>query len=138
MHEQRQKNASEAWRIASDVNYCIAKIVGKFVAYPDVDREAFRRVHGAIRRGLRTSARERGVQDFCQELRAVISCPLTELLRPPCADGVDTRLAAIAQVVRDHSGLDDDLFGELIQGLLSWRRQDREVILDTLSGLIRR
>src|SRR5262245_35056221 len=109
MEANKEALENEARRIASSVTICLSKIIGRYAAYPNVDSAAYRRIHEAIERGLgkgRSSAR---VRNFCQELRAVTSCPIRELLRSEGADDTDARLVAIAQAVREHCGLDDEL-----------------------------
>jgi len=127
----------EAWHIATALNICIAKVVGKYTAYPQVDSEAFHRVFSTVEKGLRGRWQEAKLGDFCQELRAVASCPIRELLRSAGADDTDTRIAAIAQVVRVHAGLSDDVFREILTGLLSWEAEDKNVILEALVRIVR-
>ena len=127
----------EAWRIATTLNFCLAKIVGKYAAYPKVDTHAFHRVRSAIETGLKKRSHEVKLGDFCQELRAVASCPSAELLRSAGSDATDCRIAAIAQVVHEYASLDEDIFRELLTGLLSWEPKDKKVILKALSGIIR-
>jgi hypothetical protein len=127
----------EAWRIVSALNFCLAKIVGKYADYPRIDPAVFQKIHNAIREGLSRSREKLVIGDLCQELRSVVSCPVAELLRPSGAEGVDTRITAIAQVVRQGSRLRDEVFRELLTGLLSWERRDKEVILKALTGIIR-
>lgn len=127
----------EAWRIATTLNFCLAKIVGKYAAYPQVDSQVFRRIRSAVESGLRRRSREAKLGDFCQELRAVASCPTAELLRSAGSDETDSRIAAIAQVVREYASLDDALFRELLTGLLSWEPKDKDVILKALVGIVR-
>lgn len=125
------------WRIVTTLNLCIAKIVGKYAAYPSVDTAAFERVHGALTRGLNRKKSPSELANFCQELRAVVNCPVCELIRPKGADDTDTRLSAIAFVVRTHAGLDDLLLSEIVTGLLSWNAADKALILKTLQTIIR-
>ncbi|MBI4601502.1 MAG: hypothetical protein HY721_06000 [Planctomycetes bacterium] len=127
---------TEAWRIAADVNFCVSKIVGRYAAYPQVDAGAFRRVHTTVDRGLKR-LKGSAVRDLCQELRAVTSCHVSELLRAQGADETDTRIVAIAQVLRERCGIPDDLFREVLAGLLSWTPGDKLVILDALVKVIR-
>jgi len=127
----------EAWRIATTLNFCLAKIVGKYAAYPRVDSQVFHRIRSTVESGLRRRGREAKLGDFCQELRAVASCPMAELLRSAGSDATDCRIAAIAQVVREYASLDDALFRELLTGLLSWEPKDKKVILNALVGIVR-
>ena len=127
----------ESWRIATALNFCLAKIVGKYAAYPGIDPGAFKRVHNAISQGLSRGKEAPRIGDFCQELRGVVSCPVAELLRAKGADEVDTRITAIAQVIRERTALQDGVFRELLTGLLSWERRDKEVILRALTGIIK-
>ncbi len=126
-----------AWRLVTTLHLCLAKIVGKYAAYPAVDTATFERIHGALARGINRKKSPSELGDFCQELRAVVNCPLQELIRPRGADEVDTRLSAIAQVVRAHAQLPDALFRELLTGLLSWSPSDKALILKTLQTIIR-
>jgi hypothetical protein len=130
------KQNAEAWRIATTVNFCLAKVVGKYAAYPEVDLVAFKRVHDAVEEGLERLVADSLLGDFCQELRSVISCHVAELLRPEGADEIDARITAIAQVVRVRTGLNDALFREILEGLLSWEPCDKQLILDALTGII--
>ena len=130
----------EAWRILTTLNFCLAKIVGKYAAYPHVDSAAFDRIHNAVAEGLSGLSKGKGgarIGDFCQELRAVANCPVAELLRPGGADATDRRITAIAQAVRQNAGLKDEVFRELVTGLLSWDSADKTVILDALLTIIR-
>lgn len=126
-----------AWRLVSTLNLCLAKIVGKYAAYPAVDSAAFERVHAALTRGINQKKSPAELGDFCQELRAVVNCPVQELLRPRGADDTDARLSAIACVVRVHAALADEIFRELLTGLLSWSPNDKALILKTLQAIIR-
>jgi hypothetical protein len=134
---KRRNRNDEAWRIATAVNICLAKVVGKYAAYPEVDAAAFKRVHDAVWEGLERLAADARLGDFCQELRSVVNCPVAELLRPDGADELDAKITAIAQVVRVRTGLNDEVFREVLQGLLSWEAGDRQTILDALAGIIR-
>ncbi|HVR74746.1 MAG TPA: hypothetical protein VMT52_10460 [Planctomycetota bacterium] len=127
----------EAWRIAQALNFCLSKIVGKYAAYPEVDLEVFRRIHAAVEEGLYHGKRGLKLKSFCQELRAVTSCPVSELLRSEGADDTDTRIAAVAQVVREHAGLSDAVFRELVTGILSWQPGDKSMILEAMVSIIR-
>jgi len=127
----------KACRILTTLNFCLSKIVGKYAAYPDVDSAAYRRIHSALSVVMTRQSSTSALGDYCQELRAVATCPVSELLRPREADDVDTRITAIAQVVRQHTGIDDTSFRELLTGLLSWSLPDKMVILETLVGIIR-
>ena len=127
----------EAWRIATTLNLDLPKIVAKYPAYPKVDSHVFHRMRSAIEAGLRQRSHEAKLGDFCQELRAVASCPTAELLRSAGSDATDCRIAAIAQVVHEYASLDEDLFRELLTGLLSWEPKDKKVILDALVGIVR-
>lgn len=126
-----------AWRLVTTLNLCVARVVGKYAAYPSVDPATFQRIHAALTRGLnrRKSAAELG--DFCQELRSVAGCPMGELLRPKGADDTDARISAIAQAIRTHAELDDATYRELLTGLLSWSPSDKALILSALLGVIR-
>jgi hypothetical protein len=139
MEPKRQvtNREAEAWRIAITLSFCMAKIVGKFKAYPEVDSGVFHRLHQTIGRGMTRLRARSTLGDFCQELRAVTACPAAELLRPSGADDTDARITAIAQVVRQRTGLDDDVFRDLLSGLLSWEPTDKAVILEALTGIIR-
>jgi hypothetical protein len=134
---KRWRQNAEAWRIATTVNFCLAKVVGKYAAYPEVDPSAFKRVHDAVAGGLERLVADSLLGDFCQELRSVVNCHVAELLRPEGADDTDTRITAIAQVVRIRTGLGDDIFREILEGLLSWEPGDKLMILDALVGVIR-
>ena len=67
----------------------------------------------------------------------MVTCPVSELLRPEGADDVDVRLTAIAQVVRERARLGDETFRELLTSLLSWEPADKTIILRALTGIIR-
>jgi hypothetical protein len=138
IQRQTPPTESECWRVASAFNYCLAKIVGKFAGYPQVDPAAFHRMHEAIGRGLASRRRAARIGDFCQALRGIVACPIEELIGPPETDAVDIRLASIAQVVREGASLEHGLFEDLIRGLLSWNRTDKQVILRTLSSILQR
>lgn len=136
--ERRALDAYPAvWRIVTTLNLCLSKIVGKYTAYPAVDAAAFERIQGALTRGLNRKKSPSELANFCQELRAVVNCPVRELIRPEGADDTDTRLSAIAYAVRTHADLDDALFRELLAGLLSWNAADKALILKTLQTIIR-
>jgi hypothetical protein len=137
MEANKQALETEAWRIASSLAFCLSKIIGRYTAYPNVDTAAFRRIHDAMERGLRRGRSSAKVRNFCQDLRAVTSCPIRELLRAEGADDTDARLVAIAQSVREHCGLDDELFRELLTGVLSWTPKDKARILETVVAIVR-
>jgi hypothetical protein len=50
---------------------------------------------------------------------------------------VDTRITAVAQVVRQNTGMPESTFRELLSGLLSWGERDKSVILGALVEIIR-
>jgi len=127
----------ETWRIATTLNFLLSKIVGKYAAYPEVDPEAFQRIHSTVAAGLQKLRAGSRLGDFCQELRSVLSCPVEELLRAEGADDVDTRITAVAQVVRQNTGMPESTFRELLSGLLSWGERDKSVILGALVEIIR-
>lgn len=130
------KVRDEAWTILRNVSLVLAKVVGKCQGYPDVDRASFTRVHKALEKGLIAPPRTTAAVDTCQELRAITVCPIAELLRPGEASDLDTRLAAIAQVLRERAGLSPEVFREIVVGLLSWREPDKQTLLDSLSSII--
>jgi hypothetical protein len=138
---EKQPHTSNAdpdtWRIATTLNFLLSKIVGKYVAYPEVDAEAFQRIHSSVAAGLQRLRAGSRLGDFCQELRAVVSCPVGELLRAEGAGDVDTRITAVAQVVRQNTGMSEETFRELLSGLLSWGDRDKTVILNALVEIIR-
>lgn len=126
-----------AWRLVTTLNLCVAKIVGKFTAYPSVDPATFQRIHASLTRGLNRKKSAPELGDYCQELRSVVACPVSELLRPPGADDTDARISAVAHVMRTHAKLDDPTYRELLTGLLSWSAPDKALILSALLGVIR-
>jgi hypothetical protein len=126
----------QAWHTVTTVLICLSKIVGKYVAYPSVDAQTADRIEAVLTQGLSRRAPAE-VGDFCQELRAVVGCPVSELIRPKGADDTDTRITAIAQVVRFHASLNDAAFKEIVTALLSWSAPDKAVILSTLVGIVR-
>jgi len=126
----------QAWHTVSTVFVCLSKIVGKYVAYPSVDAQTAERIEGILTQGLSRRAPAE-VGDFCQELRAVTSCPISELIRPKGADDTETRITAIAHVVRFHASLNDAAYKEILTALLSWSAADKAVILSTLVGIVR-
>jgi hypothetical protein len=130
------KLQSQAWRTVSTVFICLSKIVGKYVAYPSVDGPTAERIDSVLTQGLSRRAPAE-VGDFCQELRAVSNCPISELIRPKGADETDTRITAFAQVVRSYASLNDADFKEILTALLSWSPPDKTVILSTLVGIVR-
>ena len=140
------KVEGEALRISKGITFCVATVIGKYTSFPDVDEPTFSRVHQKITAGL-LFHRRNSIGDFCQELRGVIACPVSELLHPERvtdADGNDDhldetelRLIAIADVVRRNANISDALFRELLTGLLSWDANDRVIILDTLINIVR-
>lgn len=144
--EDAAKVAEEARRIAKGVAFCLSTVLGKYAAYPKVDESTFERVHTRIATGL-TGLNGRSIGDFCQELRAMTSCPGCELLKPERVvdrhgdaqqlDEVELRLISIADVVRRGARLSHAEFKEILIGLLSWDTKDRGVILDTLVSIIR-
>ncbi len=135
----------EALKIARSVAFCVATVVGKYACYPNVDEATFERIHKRITGGL--TKRRRSIRDVCQELRAVTSCHVKELVEPERVvdsdgnreelDEAELRLVAIADVIRRSSRLPNSVFREILTGLLSWDPPDRLVILDTLTSIIR-
>ena len=144
--EDAAKVAEEARRISKGVAFCVSTVVGKYAAYPQVDEPTFERVHKRIGTGF-GQFNSRSIGDFCQELRAMVSCPSSELLQPERVvdksgesqrlDEVELRLISIADVVRRGAHLTHREFKEVLVGLLSWDTKDRRVILDTLVSIIR-
>lgn len=140
------KVAEEARRISKGVAFCVSTVVGKYTAYPQVDERTFERIHKRIASGF-SDFDSRSIGDFCQELRAMVSCPSSELLQPERVvdkngeaqrlDEVELRLISIADVVRRGARLSHREFKEILVGLLSWDVKDRRVILDTLVSIIR-
>lgn len=126
-----------ARRILSDVALCLGKIAGKYAAFPNVDSATCDRVTQAIENGWLQDQSTSRMADACQELRAVASCDLRELLRFPGADDSDIRIAAILEVVRSRARLEDSLFREVLTAHLSWEKGDKAVILDALTRIIR-
>ena len=136
----------EAHKIAKGVAFCLATVVGKYAAYPQVDETTFERVHQKITAGLIFHC-GRSLGNFCQELRAVISCPVGELIRPENIvdangnpkefDETELRLIALSDVVRSGSRLSSSMFREMLTGVLSWDAPDRRVILNTLTNIVR-
>jgi hypothetical protein len=127
----------KARQTLADLHVCLAKIVGKYAAYPEVDAAVFRRLHSSMEEGLRRGAGGPKLGDYCQEMRAVLSCPAAELLQFADADETDLRLAAIAQVVRQRARLAEGAFRELLTGLLSWERVDKSAILEAVTAIVR-
>ncbi len=144
--EDAAKVAEEARRISRGVAFCVSTVLGKYAAYPQVDESTFERVHKRIGDGF-DQYTGRSIGDFCQELRAMVSCPSCELLQPERVvdrngesqrlDEVELRLISIADVVRRGAHLSHREFKEILIGLLSWDARDRRVILDTLVSIIR-
>lgn len=141
--EDAARVAEEARRISRGVAFCVSTVVGKYAAYPQVDEPTFERVHQRIGSGF--DQFKQSIGDLCQELRAVISCPSSELLQPIAdkrseakpLDEVELRLISIADVVRRGAHLNHREFREVLVALLSWDPKDRQVILDTLVSIIR-
>ena len=144
--EDAAKVMGEAWRISSRLAFCVATVMGKYAAYPQVDDPTYERIHKRIVAGF---SHFTGISagNFCQELRAVISCPAAELLRPERVvdrrgearelDEVELRLISLADVLRRGARLSHSEFKEILIGLLSWAPEDRAVILGTLENIIR-
>ncbi len=139
METGKEKTTTErrARQVLADINFCLSKVAGTYAAYPNVDAAVFRRMHAALGEGLVRRDKGSTLGDFCQELRAVMSCPVAELLRFAGADDTDTRLAAIAQVLRERARLEEDVFRELLTGLLSWERKDKAAILEAVTAIVR-
>lgn len=129
----------------ADLHLCLAKVVGKYAAYPEVDASVLRKLHTAMEGGVCRNADSPApgpahrpkLGDYCQELRAVLSCPLAELLQFAGADETDLRLTAVAQVVRQRAKLEEGAFRELLTGLLSWERVDKGAILEAVTAIVR-
>ncbi len=144
--EDAAKVVEEARRISKGVAFCVSTVVGKYAAYPQVDEPTFERVHKRIGAGF-GQFDHRSIGDFCQELRAMVTCPSAELLQPERVvnksgaaqqlDEVELRLISIADVVRRGAHLTHREFKEVLVALLSWDAKDRRVILDTLESIIR-
>ena len=126
-----------AWHVTTTFIFCLAKIAGKYAAYPEVDAATFDRLHAALTRGINRRKTAGSLGDFCQELRSVANCPPAELLTPEGADEADSRLNAIAHVVRRHAALDATTFRELLRALLAWNPPDKALILKALLAIIR-
>ena len=125
-----------SWYRVSDVVLCLAQVVAKSVSYPHGDPATFARLESSLGLGLASGLRRAPIGDLCQELRAVLRCPRSELIAGSDGDEWGPRLVAVALVLRDYGKLSDAVFDELAVGLVSWRPTDRNLIAKTLDELL--